>query len=132
MFEGPLAHRIRRPLPFEVRMACRPGEDADVYGPTLSKHETLSEARAWRRSYYEDCRAQGVTPAALVVLEVRHNCVVRYVGNRAIAIYREGRRCRTEDLRREMRFTVESVLGTTTLRFGEAHVLKLESCSTLE
>ena len=112
MFTGPLAQRTRRSQPFEVRMAQSPSDDTDVFGPTMSRHSTLAAAREWRQRYYQSCLAQQVTPASLVIVEVRHNCVVRYVGSRAIAVYREGGECRTEDLRRERRFSVESVIDT--------------------
>ena len=109
-----------------------PSDDTDVFGPTMSRHSTLAAARQWRTRYYQSCLAQQVTPAPLVIVEVRHNCLVRYVGRRAIAIYREGRDFRTEDLRREMRFTVESVLDTTSVPSSEVQIFKLKSLAAPE
>jgi len=113
-------------------MARCPSDDTDVFGPTMSRHSTLAAARHWRTRYYQSCLAQQVTPAPLVIVEVRHNCLVRYVGRRAIAIYREGYDCRTEDLRREMRFTVESVLGTPSVPSSEAQTFNPKSLAAPE
>ena len=122
MFEDRLADRLLRTDPFEVRMAKAPEDDLDVFGPVLSRHETLSAARDWRKGYYKSCIARQITPYPLVIVEVRHNCIVRYVGKRALAIYEEGGALRTENLRAELHFSVESALDTTASSLGETQV----------
>ena len=112
MLKGPLAQKSGRTEPFEVRMAQRPEAESDVFGPTMSKHATLEAAREWRKRYYRSCIAQRLTPPPLVIVEIRYNCIIRYIGKRALAIYREGRRLRVEDLRTEICLSPDSLLDT--------------------
>jgi len=101
-------------------MARCPSDDVDVFGPTMSKHLTLEAARNWRTHYYQNCLEQQILPPPLVIVEVRHNCLIRYTGKRAFAIYSEGGRLRTEDLRVEMCFSLENALGDAVSRPEEA------------
>jgi len=122
MFEAPLADRLLRSEPFEVRMARAPDNDLDVFGPTMSRHGTLSGARDWRKRYYKSCFARQITPYPMVIVEVRHNCIVRYTGKRALAIYEEGGALRTENLRTELQFSLESALDATGSCLGETQI----------
>ena len=124
--KGPLANRRLRSEPFEVRMARCPSDDVDVFGPTMSKHVSLEAARNWRTHYYQNCLEQQILPPPLVIVEVRHNCLIRYTGKRAFAIYSEGGQLRTEDLRVEMCFSLESALGATVAHSDETQAVDSE------
>jgi hypothetical protein len=99
--------------PFELRVTTDVADDTDVFGATFGSYATLKEARRARHDHYARFTDTSTLPLPLVVVEVRHNCVVRYEDSRSVAIYGKGKSARSELLVGEMRFDLREFLART-------------------
>lgn len=97
--------------PFELRVTSDVADVTDVHGVKFGSYATLEEARSARHEHYAKFADTSTCLLPLVVVEVRHNCVVRYGENGAVAVYGKGKSARTEVLCGEIRFDLGTYLG---------------------